>query len=1561
MSRMKLYLLGPPRVELDEILIEVKPRKALALLIYLACKGERQSRDALATLLWPDSDQRQARAALRRRLSELNSSLPGDWLLSDRETVGLKPVEGIWLDVSQFQEALAACQTHGHPPNEACPDCLEPLTRAVSLYRNDFLSGFTLADCPEFDEWQFFQAEELRQQLASALERLINLYSHQGNPEAVLPHARRRLALDPMHEPAHQALMRLYVQAGQQAAALRQYDLCVQTLEDELGLPPSEETTALYEQVRRSEKELLADREDSVLPEAQEPALADFTPTPTFTPPGPEDEIRLMTVLFADMSRSVELTWDLQPEETADLVNQLLQTMLEILAVYEARIDRFLGDGLLAIFGVPQTHEDDPERAIRAALAMQTAAEALDLALTVGINTGPVYFGRIGSHIHRETTVMGPVVNLASRLQARAEAGQTLVGQTTYQQTRRAFRFQPLSLTLKGIPQPLPAYRVERPRRRAAKARGIEGLGADLIGRDEELTKLQTILTHVRQGQGQMVSLIGEAGVGKSRLVHEFRIPNSEFRMEEGEPDTSIAARSSEFLWLEGRCLEMSQATSYGPFVDLLRRYFAWGPDDDEPSRAGRVVVVLQEMRDRGALSADQFDELGPLLGNLLSLRFGSDWDDRLQHAGPEQIRHRTFQVLYDFFMALSQQGPLLLILEDLHWADSLSLDLIAHLMEGLAEAPLLLLCVYRPERDHKCWRLATIASRKCLERFTELRLRELTPHQSRQLVESLLVIENLPPSTKDLILSRAQGNPFFVEEVIRSLIDAGLVYRQGQTWHASDEIETVTVPETVQAVIQSRVDRLEPALKQVLQWASVMGRLFQPRVLAQVIPTAIDLAETLWRLEDQALLYQEETVPEEVYAFKHVLTQEAIYQTLLRRQRAQYHRQVAETIERLYQGSLAARYEQLAYHYDQGDALEQAVDYLLKAGEKARRAYLNAEAIAYFERAKEKLKDLPPTEAHQSWRYDALKGLGQVNTTTSNFAEAEVYLREAIALGREIGLPPRQLARLHCWLGDLLLNYQQRHRESRPVVEAGLALLADDSESAEAAMLKAVLAYTYQQRGDIDRFCDLGLQIAQVAEQLPYSEELRIAFGVVWETFIFSRDMQGAIRWGRFKKERETENYDLVGLAETILFPGGQVMTWVEGRRQAGLERCQQARELFRKAGDRKRENWAQMLMSWIHLAQGNLLKAEQIAVEALAKTETHNSQFLPDTYHCLAISYLAQNRPEQAQEAIQTAFELAIEVQDLTLTNLLISQGHICLWQGKQTEAAKHFEAAAVAGANPKPIFRKITDIYLKPPHFVDALSGLEAAYGAPDAFHAFCQNFRELHPEMPPTSPKQWYLEPAQIDPWLTIPDFGQASKAPEAPLIETHPPQSLKWTDLVGDCTLTVQDGVEIQTPNGRDMWYLNWRAPRLLRPMSGDFALQTVCLPAAADKPAIGGLLFWKDKNNFLCLERGRRGPTEIRLSGCLAKNDVVIGRGHLCLDNPPERVYLRLERVGQWVKALCSPDGESWFSVGQVEFPVEDPFEVGLYASSMIDRTVYPGAFAEGTAVRFEAFQVWSK
>ena len=409
----------------------------------------------------------------------------------------------------------------------------------------------------------------------------------------------------------------------------------------------------------------------------------------------PEGENRVLTILFADLTGSVARTAHLQPEDAAALVDQVLKAMVDAILAHDGRINRLLGDAVLAFFGTPVAHENDPERAILAALELRAAVQTLGLNVTAGINTGDVYLGAIGTEQHREITAQGPVVNLAARLRETAEPGQILVGETVYRYTRRSFDFARHEVQAKGIAQPVPAYAVLRALPRPEKVRGIEGLRADLIGREKELSGLADALTEVRAGRGQIVTLIGEAGVGKSRLIAELK-----------EMALTHVADQPPPLWLEGRCLDVGMAVSYWPFLDMLRAYFAFLPEDDDRVRGTRIAASVAALVQRGDLTERQDTEMLPLLGNLLGARFGSDLDSWLASASPEQIKHQTFLTLRDLFLVLAKGQPVILVLEDLHWADSHSLDVISLLMESLRLAPLFLVCAYRPEQEHKCWHL---------------------------------------------------------------------------------------------------------------------------------------------------------------------------------------------------------------------------------------------------------------------------------------------------------------------------------------------------------------------------------------------------------------------------------------------------------------------------------------------------------------------------------------------------------------------------------------------------------------------------------------------------------------------------------------------------------------------------------------------------------------------------------------------------------------------------------------------------------------------------------------
>jgi tetratricopeptide (TPR) repeat protein len=973
---------------------------------------------------------------------------------------------------------------------------------------------------------------------------------------------------------------------------------------------------------------------------------------------------------------------------------------------------------------------------------------------------------------------------------------------------------------------------------------------------------------------------------------------------------------------------------SYWPFLDLLRELLAWSPEEDEAARAGWLVAALRELVNQGDLSETRFDEVGPLLGHLFSVRFGNEWDERLKSAGPEEMKHRTFLAIRDFFLALCRRQPVILVLEDLHWADSLSLDLISLLMEAVTIAPLFLLCVYRPEREHKCWRLGTIAAQKCAERYTEISLRELSAGQSRRLIESLLSIDNLPPSVKEAILQKSGGNPFFVEEVVRSLIASGMVYQEGDAWKAREGIEKVTVPESIQSVILSRVDRLEQNLKRVLQSAAVIGRLFRRRLLEHTTREATALERDLWELEEQALIYQERAVPEEEYSFTHVLMQETIYQNILRPRRAVFHQRVAEAIEALYQEGLDEYYEQLAYHYERSSADEKAVEYLLKAGEKARRAYLNDEAIGYFQRALERLDMSALGRARKDWRLEAIRGLGQVYYEgTRSVVEAEEYLRQAIALGREIGLAPRELAPLYFRLGHWLL-FRGPFDEMLRVGEEGLALLGTDTQSAEAALLNVIIGCAHGRLGHREEAREFHLRNAQFVRDLPYSsEEIRSVYGILAETYYYEeRNFEEAMGWLHVLERRAQEHHDLRALG--IVHHTAAGFSESRGDQSGRMAHLQQGLELYTKTGDAKHESWIWGQLGQTFLELGDLQKAEEHLQRAFEKEDLAPRGVMAACYRASGTISLCMGSADRARGVVQRSVQVFREIGfDVAEADAMGCLGHMHLALGERQEALQQFQAAMARVGR----------------LFPAALSGLESAYGDPEAFRDFCRRFQAEYPATDDARYSrwvQWFLEP-------TAPCAFAEHRIDDR--FAAPPSQSWSWQDPFGDCSYTIQQGLEIKAANGRDLWWLNLSAPRLLRPAAGDLAVETVCLPASSDKLAVGGLLLWKDERNYLRLDRGEWGPYEISFHGCIDKQDLRIGRGRL----PAERIFLRLERLNGHLNALCSADGAEWFTAGQVEFPVEDPVEVGLHAIGTIDRTIYPGAYPEGTAIRFERFDLW--
>jgi class 3 adenylate cyclase len=541
-------------------------------------------------------------------------------------------------------------------------------------------------------------------------------------------------------------------------------------------------------------------------------------------------ERKQVTVMFADISGFTAMSEKLDPEEVRSMINGCFERLGAVIDQYGGHIDKFIGDEIMALFGAPAAHENDPERALRAALDMMAALEAFNdehinllpkrLALHFGINTGLVIAGGIGTAQRQDYSVMGDAVNLAARLEDLSEAGEILVGEDTYRLTAPLFEFEAgQPVMVKGKEKPVQVHRLLRVKGGASQIRGIEGLTSPMVGREREFAQAKTILNHFQKGQGGVLSVIGDAGLGKTRLISELN---------------DHCARTCPTHWAEGHALSYGENASYLVARDALRNLLGVGAE----ATPAEIAQALRAELER--LFPGQASELYPFLAYLLDVPLYEETAQRLKYWEGELLHQRILQTVQQFLLTRSQEKPVVLVWDDLHWGDPSSLGLLESLLPLTQQCPLLLILVYRPVRESRVWSFHQRIDQRLGDTQQVIELAPLSLEESSQLLDNLLDYSELPPKIRQRILSKAEGNPFYIEEVLRSLIDSGALARSpsGLSWQIITRIDDVAIPDTLQGVIMARIDRLDHQAKRVLQVASVIGRNFSYKLLAQVLGT---------------------------------------------------------------------------------------------------------------------------------------------------------------------------------------------------------------------------------------------------------------------------------------------------------------------------------------------------------------------------------------------------------------------------------------------------------------------------------------------------------------------------------------------------------------------------------------------------------------------------------------------------------------------------------------------------------------------------------------------------
>ena len=761
-----------------------------------------------------------------------------------------------------------------------------------------------------------------------------------------------------------------------------------------------------------------------------------------------EGERKQITILFADVKGSLELLADRDPEEARQLLDPVLDRMIEAVHRYEGTVNQVMGDGIMAMFGAPLALEDHAVRACYAALAMQAEVgrvaedmrrtHGVTVQIRIGLNSGDVLVRTIGTDLRMEYSAIGLTPHLASRMEQLAPPGHTLLTAGTLSLAEGYVQVVSEGpVRVKGLAEPMEAFRLvgTAPARTRLQAGATRGL-TRFVARERELDAIGFTLDKAASGEGQLLALVGDAGVGKSRLVWE----------------TVRSNRIAGWLVLESRSVSYGRAAAYGPVRDLLRALFHIRETDDRRTIQDKVTAKI--------LTLGRLPE--QTIAAVLAVLDATPDNSPFLRFEPLERRHRILEAIKSLLVRESQMQPLLVVVEDLHWIDSDTQSLLDSLVESLAGTRILLLVNYRPEYNHG-W-----ASKRC---YNQVRVDPLTPGGADEFLAALLGAEAELAPLKHLLMERTAGNPFFLEECVRTLAETGLVEGARGAYRLVRSLEVIKVPATVQAVLAARIDRLPAEGKSLLQTASVIGK----DVSFSVLKAISDLAEgelhsRLADLQTASFLHEVSLFPELQYTFAHSLTHEVAYNSLVQERRRGPHARIVESLERLDLGHAGERVERLAHHAVRGAVWDKAVRYLREAGTKASEQSAYRQAVAWFEQALEAQHHLPESSERMVEAIDLRFDLRNALFALGELDQIRDHLTDARTLAQKLG-DRRRLG----WVSAYMTHYYWRVGDQSSAIESGQRAVAIGDELGDVALqsTNVNLGLAYYAVGDYVRALD--------------------------------------------------------------------------------------------------------------------------------------------------------------------------------------------------------------------------------------------------------------------------------------------------------------------------------------------------------------------------------------------------------------------------------------------------------------------------------------------------------
>jgi class 3 adenylate cyclase/tetratricopeptide (TPR) repeat protein len=945
-----------------------------------------------------------------------------------------------------------------------------------------------------------------------------------------------------------------------------------------------------------------------------------------------EGERKQVTVLFADVKGFTSMSEKLDPEEVQTLISECLVFFTEEIHCHEGAIAQFLGDGVMALFGAPIAHEDAPQRALYAALAIRERlreyseklkVQGIDFNMRIGLNTGLVVVGKIGDDLTMEYTAMGDTVNLASRMESTAQPGTIQVSENTHRLTEGYFDFKPLGeIEVKGKKEPVKAYQLlgagqAKTRLGVAEMRGL----TPFVGRQKELDQLLNCYEQAKRGQGQVVGIVGEPGVGKSRLLLQLR----------------SVLPPEEYSYLEGDCLHYGGSIAYLPFLDMLRAYFDFAEGEQES-------IVKTKLTKKIASLDEKLQDILPPLQDILSLKVQ---DEEYLKLEPQQRREQVFEAIRTLLIRESLNHPLILAIEDLHWIDKTSEEFLTYFIDGLANTHILLILLYRPE-------YAPVWVSKSY--YTQIRVDQLPTGSSSDLVQAILEGGEVTADLRAFILDRAYGNPLFMEEFTHTLLERGYIQRKNGHYVLTAKPSDIQVPDTVQGIIAARIDRLEANLKRTMQVASVIGRDFAYRILQTITAIKQELKSCLLNLQELEFIYEKSLFPELEYVFKHALTQEVAYNSLLLKRRRELHEKIGQAIEELYPDRLEEFYEVLAHHYVRSENWEKAYRYLLLSGDKAQQRYSNWEAFRFYKEAIDILNNARELEEGRKRGVEIrflmirpMSFLGYPEDSLDILLQGEGLSREIddrkslAAFLSSIGLyftmhgdPLKgrtyaesclqeaekiQDIELMAPVGfDLCVSYQLAGDYFRIVDVAPrvIELLETTNRQSEFSFghlnsYSSLLAYcgcAMGMIGDFEegkRFCEKAISFALKINDLGSACFAEFMYGWLFQS---QGDGQGSVEHFQ-KAARYAEDTQFLALSGSA-WMGAGFGYYLEGELQTALTHVRKGLEAQNSAGLPFALSNHYIVLSWVELDMGDLTSARTYIDEALALAQSNNERHL-------------------------------------------------------------------------------------------------------------------------------------------------------------------------------------------------------------------------------------------------------------------------------------------------------------------------------------------------------------